>query len=592
MNYRLLLCGILFLRCTLFAGDRNLVIIVDNLHQETIKTEEINMTHQCITSLQQRASCVLVSTNLWKNIIDRKYKFEKQLQDSTSLESAIFDMYQTTNKELHSSRYNLAVVNQKLSQIWFVQKYPQLAELSSEKLNQLRFDFLCYMFKFNIDQWRVYNANEGMLLFMPQELQYHIDEAYVLTEERALLKHADKKSFPVESMQKLLPMNDDQWVIYLTGHGHPKSAQQGANIAGLKIDEFKKILHHLNSDMHVKLFVYSSCYGGGVHTVEPYANVQLHYPVIVTAVTDAPIFGFGLFEGVKLPPYDQQFKLQAADVAKNSGLLPFAIQNFSIFFKRAWKGQFDLNLIQSISRFFTCDMMLCHVQKVENFPLIRKAHEIIFTPMRDSMMLKLVQQVTTNTVVTATKPLLLYTKKIKKIKLDSPWSIISMLPGIQSHEIGELVAPYVTFSQLIAQSFVSLEDMQAYKNFMIKKLTCMNDVIAGHKKIENFTNVLILHQEDLMPKFLHQPAQALIYAQRAGKHYLIIWNDGKVDEIIELDQEQIETMFVIEGYVQQSVNYDVSSSVEQLLTFDSYIENKAYQQEIVNGCVKSKVCKK
>ncbi len=590
MNQVRLSLFLLLLSFNVLGFDRNLVIIVDNLQQETVKTEEINMTHQCITALQQRASLVLMSTGLWKNIVDRKKDFEKQLQNTDSLESIIFDMYQITNQELKSSRYNLAMINQNLSQVWFEQKYPRLAELSQDQLNQLRFNFLCYIFEFDMSSWHVYNAHEGMLLFMPRELQYQIDNQYALFEDRELLKQ-DKKSYPVQSLQKLLTNHNDRWVIYLAGHGHPKSSKQGANIAGLKSEEFKKLLDYCNEQMRLKLLVYSSCYGGGVHTIEPYGNLRLHFPVIVTAATDAPIFGFGLFEGVKLPPYDHQFKLQSSDVAKNKGLLPYAMQSFPTFFKRAWRGQFDLNLVQSISRFFVCDLILCHVQKVENFPLIRKAKDLIFTPIRDGLIMKLVQQVTTNSSIVSSKPLLLYTKKVKKIKIDHAVPIISMLPGLQSHEIGELLAPNIPLSQLIADSFLSLEDMQAYKNFMIKKLSCFNDLI-GDQKNATFSHVLILAQEHLKPKFFHIKADALISFELAGKHYLMVWHNQKITDTIELDQEQAEAMKAIENFVQQAVNFDANFAAEKLLTFDSYVENKVYQQEIVDGCVKSKVCKK
>ncbi len=581
---------LLFLTFNLFSHDRNLVIIVDDLKQETVKKQEINMTHQSITALQQRSSLVLISTSLWKNIIDRKKDFEKQLKKEDSLESNILDMYQATNQELKSARYNLSMINQKLSQTWFVDTYPRLAELSQDRFNQIKFNFLCYIFEFDMKQWHVYSAQEGMLLFIPRELQYQADPHYELFEDRELLKH-DKKSRVITSLQKLLTMSRDRWVIYLTGHGHPKSSKQGANISGLKIEEFRKLLDYFDNEMRLKLLVYSSCYGGGVHSVEPYANLRLHYSVIVTAATDAPIFGFGLFEGVKLPPYDHQFKLQSSNIAKNKGLLPYAMQSFPTFFKRAWRGQFDLNLIQSISHFFICDLILCHIQKVENYPLIRKAGGLIFTPIRDGLIMKLVQQITTQRSITLSKPLFLYAKKVKKIKTDRSLPIISMLPGFQSHEIGELLAPQIPFSQLIADSFLSLEDMQGYKNFIIKKISCINDLV-GDNKNGTFTHVLILAQEHLKPKFFQGKADALIAFEFRGKHYLAVWHDQKITDTLELNQEQSEAMSAIENLVQQAVNYDATIAVEKLLMFDTYSENKAYQKNVVDRCVKSKACKK
>lgn len=593
MNYYVRSVVILSLFFKTVSYDANLVIFVDNLHQETSKTQEINITHQSITVLQQKASLLLVSTGIWKNIIGRKKSFAARLENPESIESAIFSMYQTTNQELQAAWYNLALINQKLSKSWFEQKYPLLAQLSAEQLDQLRFDFLCYIFNIDMSQWRVYNAREGMLLFVPGHLNYQINESYKITDESDLCKHADKKSNVVKSLEKLIPLNkSNRWVVYLSGHGHPKGFKQGANIAGLKIKKFKELLEFFNDNLQLKLLVYSSCYGGGVHTIEPYANIQLHYPVIVTSLTDAPIYGFGFFEGVKLPPYDDEFKLTPQDVLKNHGLLPSALQNYAAFFKRAWKGLFDLPLIQSISRFFMCDYTQCHVQKVENFPLIRNANTTIFTPLRDRLMFKLVQQsITPYSTMTLHKPLLLYTKKVKRIKMNQSWPIISMIPGVQSHEILELLAPQVPLSALITQTFLSLEDMEGYKNFSIKKLVCFDDLF-GTKKTALLEHVVIINQKNFMPKFFTDQAQALIYCKFAGVSYLLVFDDQKITKTLILEQEQSDAMDRIEKFVELGSVYESQDLSNDILTFEAYLNNKEYQQGLIDECVREKVCRK
>lgn len=579
-----------FMTVHVFARDCNLVVIVDNLHQETVNTEEMNMTHQLVTALQQRSSAVVASTSLWKNIIKRKESFAQHLEDQDTCAVAMLDLYQTTNKELQQAKYNLATVNKKLGHTWFFQYYPQLASLPQDIFNQLRFDFLCYMFNFSLDEWRVYYAHTGMLLFIPKGFDYHINPHYEIEYKADMIKHAEKKSNVAQTLEKLL-VGDDRWVMYLTGHGYPKSTKQGANIAGLKVEDFKKLLQYCNDHMHIRLFVYSSCFGGGVHTIEPYENIQLHFPVIVTALTDAPIFGFGLFEGVKLPPYDDQFALDIPDVKKNEGLQPCALQNYGAFFKRAWKGLFDLHLIQYISKFFACDFLACHVQKIENFPLIRKARSTVFTPIKDGIMFKLVQQVTSNTVISSNKPMLLYTKKVKKIKIDKALPIISMLPGITSHEIGELIAPNVALSLLLSQSFLSIEDQQSYKNFLINKLTCHNDLL--HPEVsEALYNVLIADQKNFMPKFIDKEIQSIVYFQSsAHEHHLFTWQDHKIVQHMILNLEQIDMMLQILDFVQKSAQFK-SNEPFSLLTFDAYQENKKYQQELAHSCVKIKVCRK
>lgn len=572
--------------------DCNLMIIVDNLHQETAKTAEINMTHQLITALQQRASAVLFSATLWKNIIDRKKKFAKHLEDSSSLCSIIFNMYQATNEELKNARYNPTVVNRKLSHVWFLEKYPQLAELSKDDFNQLRFDFLCYIFDFDFSSWRVYYGHFGMLLFVPQEFDYHCDSMYEVLNEDDCCKSFDKKSNVVQSLQKILLSEQDRWVVYVTGHGHPKNAKQDANIAGLKIHEFKDLLHYFNESMHLKLLVYASCYGGGVHTIEPYVGLSCNYPIIVTALTDAPIFGFGLFEGVKLPPYDDQFKLESVDIAKHKGLLPYAMQDYVGFFQRAWKGRFDLHLIQFISRFFTCDFLQCHIQKIENFPLIRDRGEFIFTPVKDGLFSKLVQQVVLpSAIITATKPVLLYTKKVKKIKMDHLVPIISMIPGFVSHQIEDFYAPAILLSSLISDVFLSLEDMQLYKNFIIKKLACVNDLVDS-KNIGILSHVLILCQKNLMPKFIGTEPDAIIYFEFENKHYCCIFDQQKITQTILLDEIQIAAMIELEKFVQQAIDFKEQVTPVEHITLSGYLENKNYHQQIVDNCIKAKVCKK
>ncbi len=576
---------------SMFAVDRNLVIIVDNVHHENVKSQDVTMTHQCLTALQQQASMVLMSTGLWKNIVDRKKRFEKGLHNAQSPESLLYNLYQTTHHELALARYNLTTINQKLSKNWFEKEYPDLSRLSLEDFNQLRFDFACYIFKFDFDSWNVYTASEGMLLWIPVQTLYPIDKAYKIFHESDMMKIFDKKSNVVGSLQKLLHAQQDRFVVYLTGHGHPQSTEQKAHIAGLLQEDFRDLLDYFHASMHLKLLVYSSCYGGGVHCVQPYQDIRLHYPVIVTAVTDAPIFGFGLYEGVKLPPYDTHFMLDRGDVDKKQGLLPYALQNYAAFFKRAWKGQFDLQLVQLISKFFSCDFFVCHVQKIENFPLIRKAGSAIFVPIKDQLMIRLVQQATGYASLTLNKPLLMYTKKIKKIKMEKLVPIVSMLPGLQSHMIDQLIAPNFRLSDIIVKSFVSLEDMQAYKNYLIPEVSCINDLVDD-TQVSTIKNLLIVGQDNVRPKFMDKKTQVLIYFQSCDQHYCASVSDQKIVNVIKFNQDQIAVMQEIIQFVRLMVDFDTKNLPENLLTFDAYQQNAALHDQIVQACIKNKVCKK
>jgi len=588
---KLLWISMLFFYCYSSADHSNLVVLVDSMQQETIKSTEINMTHQVITALQQRASMVLISSTLWKNIHNRKKLFAQQLEDLQSPASKIFNMYQATCQELQHADYNCDVVNNKLSQSWYEQNYQILAQLAQADLDQLKFNFLCYTFEFIQDDWNIYDPGTGMLLFTPSELSCVVNNEYKLNADEDLLQHIEKKTRCVESFEKLYSNNKDKWVIYLSGHGHPKSSKQGANIAGIKADEFSELLLLFHTRMNVQLLVYSSCYGGGVHSVEPFMDNVFNYPIISAALTDAPIYGFGLFEGVKLPPYDSNFKLERRDVQKGVGLLPYSFQDYRQFFKKSWAGEFDMSLVQLVSQFFMCEFMQCHLQKIENVPLIRQAGSSVFVPLHDITMQQLVQQAMTESIVTLRKPLLLYAKKIKKIDVDLAVPIISMLPGLQSHEIGTLCADKIVLSQLIESLFLSVVDIELYKNFLIKEVWCKDDVFARGEPIV-LQHFLILNQKNLMPKFLTVPAQVVVSYESGGRHYLIILNDQKISESMILTSEQASSMYDIEKFVQQNIDYQDSVDPKSLLQYDKYLENKEHQLQVARECVHEKVCKK
>lgn len=586
--FLMLICSV-----SVFSVDRNLVIIIDAMRQETVDTDEINMTHQALTALQQKASMVLMSVSLWKNIIDRKERFFQAIKQPASLESDMFRLYQTTSAYLKQAKYALPLINQQLSHDWFGTHFAQLAQSGLEQLHRIRFDFACYRFVADLNQWKVYAVNQGMLLFVPHTIRCQVDEKYRVTCLQMILQKTDKNLHILGVLEKFFGQTQDRFVIYLTGHGHPKAAKQGAQIAGLSVADFRKFLEYCDQKMHLKLLVYSSCYAGGVHTLEPYVSLQLHFPVIVTAVTDAPIFGFGLFEGVKLPPYDANFYLQSTDVSKKEGLMPFALQDYSLFFKRAWKGYLDLHLIQAISRFFNCDLMSCSLQKIENYPLIRYAKSLVFMPIQENLLIRLVVPITSSyATFVAHKPLFLYVKKIKKIKMDRPVPIVSMLPGLQSHSIDRLHAPFISMSKILTESLISVEDMQGYKNFIVKQVTCLDDIF-GKSKTTVWHNLLVCGQDNIKPRgFEKKPAGTMVFVESDDASFGIIVADKKIIETFQLNQDQKIQVAQLLKYVMQMVEYDQNLPAEDLITYDRYKTSKEYHDQIIDMCTKQKVCNK
>ena len=573
----------------LYGHDQNLIIIVDSLHQESIDKTDITATHQLVTALQQKAAPILVSTNLWKNVVDRDKSFSKKMDDSSSVESAIYNLYQSTNQELKLANYDIAPVNQKLSSSWYAQNYSQLKNLSQAELDQLKFNFFCYNFDFDFNQWLVFDFKKGMLLFVPINNPLQVDPKHQVLHEHDLVKHPDKKNNILENLQ-FLDDQKDRWVIYLSGHGNPLDEKQKAHVAGLPIKDFSSLLSFLNNFIKTKLLVYSSCYAGGVHTVEPYQNMILNYPVIVIALTDAPIYGFGLFEGAKLPPFDVEFKLEAEDVQRGIGLLPSTTQYFHNFFKQAHRHQHDLSLISLISQFYNCDQKICSLQKIENIPLMRSAHATHFLPMDGVWHLNLVDSVTTDISMSACKPLLLYKKKIETIDLTQPVPLISMLPGLHSHEIGRLQADTVVLSKLINECFLSVDDAQKYKNYLVRKVSCINDLV-GHDVSTELTHLMVI-QNGFIPRFVDNCNHVLISFQCNGQSYCAWWDNKKCKNMIVLNSEQVELMHDLENFLQKSIDFQSHLPIIQSLEFDAYLKNKHHHQTILDLCIEHKICRK
>ena len=384
--------------------------------------------------------------------------------------------------------------------------------------------------------------------------------------------------------------NHDEWIIYLSGHGHPQAAKQTAHIAGMSLDDFSEFLQFLNKNMRTKLLVYSSCYAGGVHAVEPYKNMRLHYPAIVVALTDAPIYGFGFFEGVKLPPYSAEHALISENIQIGFGLRQSATQQFGKFFEQAWSGLLDMKLVEAVSQFFTCQPQLCSLLKIENVPLLRQAHDSIFLPMQDAIAAKLVQQATTSASIIAQQPLLLQTKKIKKVEMTDVVPIVSMLPGLQCHEIGQFVADEISLSHIINGVFLALSDAQRNKNYLIHKVSCMNDLVNQNE--QDILTHFMLIQQGLKPKFLDDTAQAIVSFKSGDQWYLAVWNDEKCSKIMTLTLEQIKVMKKLEKLMQSGIDFQAHLSSKKLIEFNAYIENKLYQQDLIELCLRQKICKK
>lgn len=80
------------------------------------------------------------------------------------------------------------------------------------------------------------------------------------------------------------------WGIYMKGHGKMRES-----IAGMPLEDFRKVLAFLSGSINTALLIYQSCYAAGTNTEIIFksetATLQQNYPfpIITQAITDAPV---------------------------------------------------------------------------------------------------------------------------------------------------------------------------------------------------------------------------------------------------------------------------------------------------------------
>ena len=143
---------------------------------------------------------------------------------------------------------------------------------------------------------------------------------------------------------------------------------------------------------------------------------------------------------------------------------------------------------------------------------------------------------------------------------------------------------------IINDVFLALPDAQRNKNYLIHAMSCHNDLV-DQKKQDHVTHFMLI-QQGLKPKFLDDTAQAIISFKSGDQWYLAVWNDEKCSKIMNLTIDQIKIMKKLEKLMQSGIDFQAHLSSKKLIEFDAYVENKLYQQDLIELCLRQKICKK
>lgn len=77
------------------------------------------------------------------------------------------------------------------------------------------------------------------------------------------------------------------WMVYLSGHGDSEDM-----ISGLSVEEFKNLTRFLKNQLFTKIFIYGSCYAGGLHKIKAFQSSYTPLPAAGKAFLYQETFPF------------------------------------------------------------------------------------------------------------------------------------------------------------------------------------------------------------------------------------------------------------------------------------------------------------
>ncbi len=97
-----------------------------------------------------------------------------------------------------------------------------------------------------------------------------------------------------QEYEKSTASTQPAWMIFIDAHG-----SDGTIIAGLSIDEFKKLTSFLEKKIITKILIYNSCFAGGSNKIKgfeyEYIQQAFSFPVVVLSIANAKTASSGIF---------------------------------------------------------------------------------------------------------------------------------------------------------------------------------------------------------------------------------------------------------------------------------------------------------
>lgn len=580
--------------------------------QELSNAAGMNVAHQVLTGLIQKAAPMLVSLDVWNHILERRDRYNKALSQHQSLHAQVNLLIQEI-KNLVAADSFLDDINTGLDAAWYQKKYPTLAALDQDKNKEIMFDYFCKNVDTFVTSWQAYRLQDSYVLLLPigtNDLSNIQIDLHSLSSNASALSNTDLLTMHtkvdyvslVTILKGLLCNHKIVWNFYLTGHGHHTDASNpNSMIAGMTIAQFQSFLKLLNDQLHTGILVYSSCYSSGMHLIDPYqedsiglsgnevgAELTLNYPIVATCLTDAPVYVFGMPSGLKLPPYTQTFRLEKTDV-KHKQLNWYLLQNFTQFVHAVTRRKSLKDIAQSVMMYQECSSQQCNLAKLENIPLIRKPGVNFFVPLDTTFVDFIIHNQSRSKIVENKYGLLWYIKQYDgEISFKNRLAqCISMIPGDGVIWMHRLRATDFSLNEIVQQLFFSVEDLYGVQVYLCEELICRD------KSIQKATlqKFMALPNSSWLPRGLVAGDGGLCcYLKGADAYGVVIHKSGAIEAPYKLNELQKKTIQQLWTLLREESATQQELSAE-LLWQPKYVHHRrqAYEQ-ILQKCQHQLVC--
>ncbi len=325
MNRLHLLVIIVFMPSIIFAANGNLLLFLDehfNNGDRGAKGYIVDpIATELASAIKNEVGVILVSPRVFAEYIGRAHLFHEQAQSTIHAAFTLMgalDGRGLNGKTLSEAMNTFDDANNQMLNAHIYSTYSSLRNKWSAKLFEDENIIILYPHSYLRER-----RNASKLLSRTELMSY--------TEEELLLGMQVKKSFnielPVISDAKMNKLVSDtsrwaihhksvarsikklfipkqaystenalpQWVIYLTGHGLHENFWDNTLIGGIEKQNFKQLLHDIDTQLQVVCLLYSTCYGGGTHTSPVFKEqvtsqktlFDVSFPIIIASITDS-----------------------------------------------------------------------------------------------------------------------------------------------------------------------------------------------------------------------------------------------------------------------------------------------------------------